>query len=103
MHLSETVIAPEEVANRPRKVRQNPRGSLLARFAEPEIPEELRHSAVWAQDVAAAFRDLRARCEEERQQAEQRGETAAPFSVDIWQQKLSTDRPSMPMLAAQDL
>lgn len=100
MHLAETVDA--DVVEKPprRRKQQNNRTSLLTKFEVPEVPEHLRHCPEWAEDVVAAFLDLRARCEEAREEADEASDEA--LTAESWRERLR-GRPSTALLAAQDV
>jgi len=105
MHLSETVDV--EVVEKPPRQRKNQsnRVSLLTKFDAPEIPEQLQHCAVWAEDVVAAFRDLRSKCADARESP--LDDDAAPenpdFSADAWRAQFLQGRPTTSLLAMQDI
>lgn len=106
MHLAETVEV--EVEEKPRRKRPtNNRTSLLTRFEAPEIPEVLQHCAEWAEDVIAAFRDLRAQCDDLRQpgtdEVDAESVSMNVFSADVWHKRLLQDRPTTSLLGAQDV
>lgn len=107
MHLSETVDV--EVAEKPPRQRKNQsnRVSLLTKFDAPEIPEHLQHCAVWAEDVVAAFRDLRTKCADARESHLDGSDEAAlentSFSADAWRVQFLQGRPTTSLLAMQDI
>lgn len=101
MHLSETVdVDVPEVATFKKK-QSNSKVSMLTAFNVAEIPEELQHCSEWAEDVVAAFRDLRAKCDDVRRSVEG-NEAAENVSVDAWRERCLQERPSTSLLAMQD-
>merc|ERR1712070_743892 len=101
-HLSETVDV--EVVEKPaRKRKQNNKVSLWSKFDVAEIPEERQHCAEWSEDVVAAFRDLRAKCDDVRQSLMDAGDEAAAesmsLSTDAWREQVLHERPSTSLLA----
>lgn len=106
MHVPETVdVEVEERQLRRRKQRSSNRGSILARFDAPEVPEAIRHNSEWAEDVAAAFRDLRSRCQEMKQTRTQANEEdgSGSLSYDAWRGRCANELPSTALLASQDV
>jgi len=102
MHLSETVDAPDVVEKPSRRRKQNDKVSLLTQFDAPEVPEERRHCTVWAEDVLAAFRDLRGKCMEAREACADE-EDGNSLSASTWRENECQHRPSTSALAALDL
>jgi len=100
MHLSETVDV-DIVEKAPRRQQQNSKVSLLTAFNAPDIPEELQHCSEWAEDVLAAFRDLRGTCDEMRRSEDEAA--AESIDVDAWRERCLQERPSTSLLAMQDV
>lgn len=108
MHLSEVVDVDVVEKPVPRKrERNNKKCSMLTQFDAPEVPENRRYSSAWAEDVLAAFRDLRARCAEAREacEDEQEGdeEDENTLNARSWRESGREHRPSTAALAALDL
>lgn len=106
MHVPETVdVEVDEKHLRRRKQKTSNRGSLLARFDAPEVPESIRHSSEWTEDVVSAFRDLRARCQEMKQMSvEASGDNSeGSLSYDAWKARCADETPSTAFVASQDV
>jgi len=102
MHLSETVDA--DVVEKPsRRRKQNNKCSLLTQFDAPEVPQERRHCTAWAEDVLAAFRDLRERCAEAREACADEEVHGNTLTARTWRENEYQHRPSTTTLASLDL
>lgn len=104
LHIPSTVEA--EVSVKPPKQRKRRgvvgnQGSLLAQFDEADVPPEVGYCPEWAEDVAAAFRQLRLHCGQVREGV---SATAAPsrLTFDDWREQCAGGRPATPILATQD-
>eukprot|EP00434_Breviolum_minutum_P007840 symbB.v1.2.006917.t1/scaffold417.1/size208627/5 len=71
-------------------------GGLLAQFQAPEIPKDF-YAQVWADDTAAAFRQLRRLCHETRGAAE-----TESLSYEEWRRHVARDQPCFELLSKQD-
>lgn len=97
------VEVEERQAKGDQKRRRGVGGGLLAKLCaseehEGDVP---RHCAEWAEDAAAAFEELRERCELARRAAG-RGGNPGRLTLAAWRERCGKDRPSTAVLARQD-
>jgi len=77
-------------------------GSLLVQIdVDDDVPPEVGYCPEWAEDVAAAFRQLRLHCDQVREEA---SASATPFRLPYadWRERCEHGRPATLVLAAQD-
>jgi len=104
LHIPSTVDV--DVSVKPPKQRKKlgvvgGQGSLLAQFDVTDVPPEVGYCPEWAEDVAAAFQQLRLHCHQMREAASAR---AAPSMLrfDDWRKHCEHSRPATQILAKQD-
>jgi len=105
LHIASTVDV--DVPAKPPKQRKKRaavggnEGSLLAQFDVDDVPPEVGYCPEWAEDVAAAFRQLRLRCAQEREEASERA-ALSRLKLSDWREQCEHGRPTTYSLAAQD-
>mmetsp|Transcript_26489 Transcript_26489/g.61793 ORF Transcript_26489/g.61793 Transcript_26489/m.61793 type:complete len:306 (-) Transcript_26489:169-1086(-) len=80
--------------------------SWWAQFMVPELPDATRPSQAWQNDVTAAFRTIRSRCEALREEAARSASAPSALvglSAEAWRSRFEQERPTAKLLSAQDL